>query len=733
LKTTATSADGEQRMCPLCGRLTDASACPEDGLATVRANAQGFARIGAVVGDRYRLTELLGRGGFGDVYKAFHIGTHESVALKILRPDLGGEASAIDRFTAEARMSAQLHHPNTVRVFDFGTTPDGHLYLAMEFLDGESLEVLLEAAGRLPPRRTVHLCLQILRSLVEAHGKHIVHRDLKPDNIFVVELAGERDFVRVIDFGIAKFLGDSQQLTVSGAILGTPHYMSPEQIRGEALDARSDLYGLGVVMYRCLTGQFPCVGDNQFGILAAHLTEPPPPMRKAGVDIDPALEAVVLRALQKDRASRYADADAMRQALEAWQASAPPDPVVHSDTQAMDTLPVHDPDDGSQTLAMAVLPVVTDAPVPAAPPSTAQDDLATQALDVLVLPEPAAAPEPSRSVVVHAPTALPVQAPVQPVQPVRPVVDESTRIGLELVAEPPIRAAEAPAPRPLGPTATARRPSGIERRPEPPARKGQPVAEGKSRQGLQRRSGRPSEVVRAEVARTEARDTATRAMDVLTVTEHATERGVTMVSGVKTSRSWLVVGVTSLLLFGGGLGVLLALRAREEPAPRAQDAVPAPAPPATVPPAAPEPAPAQVAAAAPARAAVAPAPVPPAAVVAPIAVPAPQAPTATAAAPSSAAVEPAVASHAADKTAQTSARKRDKVGCSAAEGSVEWCKNCPDAAKLTSRSKAFCACREARGDTAGLPYYCACRFPGEHHAAGSAPWCTCNAGDPACD
>ncbi|MBI5610250.1 MAG: serine/threonine protein kinase, partial [Deltaproteobacteria bacterium] len=181
----------------------------------LRVPGDALFRAGTVVGDRYKVEQLLGRGGFGDVYRAVHIGTHEPVALKVLRPDLVAEAKAAERFTSEARLSASLKHPNTVRVFDFGQTPDGLLYLAMEFLEGKSLEEILQADGHLPPERSVRLTVQILKSLAEAHGKRIVHRDLKPDNIFVGNLAGEDDFVRVIDFGIAKFLAEGASAVIT--------------------------------------------------------------------------------------------------------------------------------------------------------------------------------------------------------------------------------------------------------------------------------------------------------------------------------------------------------------------------------------------------------------------------------------------------------------------------------------------------------------------------------------
>ncbi len=314
---------------PLPGRpagatpLQIAQAAPDAG--RLRAGGEPLLKTGTVVADRYEINGLLGRGGFGEVYRARHTGTHETVALKVLRPELLSESSAVERFTAEARLCASLRHPNTVRVFDFGQTPEKALYLAMEFLEGESLEEIL-SRGPLTPRRTLRITTQVLKSLAEAHGRKIVHRDLKPENILVGALAGEPDFVHVIDFGIAKFLaeGANAALTQAGAIIGTPHYMSPEQIRGDTLDARADLYSVGVLLYRCLSGRHPYDGDTTFGILAAHLGDLLPPL---GIQPpDRALEAIVVRALARDRNARFATADAFRHALEQWLLTAPPEP-----------------------------------------------------------------------------------------------------------------------------------------------------------------------------------------------------------------------------------------------------------------------------------------------------------------------------------------------------------------------------------------------------------------------
>jgi serine/threonine protein kinase len=392
--------------------------CPRDGKATVpptsekgRATLAALARVGSVLGDRYRLDALLGRGGFGDVYQAFHLGTHESVAVKVLRADVSAEPGAAERFTAEARLCASLRHPNSVRVFDFGTTAEGLLYLAMEWLRGRSLEAVLQTEGRLPPARALAIVAQVCKSLAEAHGRQIVHRDLKPENIFLESLPGEPEFVRVIDFGIAKFLGGSQQFTASGAILGTPYYMSPEQVRGESIDARADLYALGVVLFRCLTGQFPFTGDTPFKVLAAHLHEPTPDVR-AHAAVDEPLAALVTRCLARDRDARHASADALRGELEACLRSpaTAPRPAVDTgqddvSTQAMDVIPpeLFGVAGDDHTQAMSLVRVVDDTPVvPLAPtavprlseaPPPPPDEEAATRIGISAMPD---GPAPSR-------------------------------------------------------------------------------------------------------------------------------------------------------------------------------------------------------------------------------------------------------------------------------------------------------------------------------------------------
>lgn len=316
-------------MCPLCGVLTDEQVCGRDGMETVKAPDRPLARVGGLIGDRYRVTGRIGGGGFGEVFRAFHVGTHENVAIKLLRAEVQEQATATERFTSEARLCASLRHPNTVRVFDFGVTPEQDLYLAMELLEGRPLEDLLSGGRSLQPRRAAHVAIQALKSLHEAHGKGVVHRDLKPDNIFVCDIFGEKDFVKVIDFGIAKVMEEQRAttLTQTGVIIGTPHYMSPEQIQGLELDGRSDLYALGCVLYRMLTGRLPFAGSTSLATIMQHLNAPPVAPRSLAPALDGELERIVMSALEKKPDQRFADAQDMRERLERWLGQQRPDPL----------------------------------------------------------------------------------------------------------------------------------------------------------------------------------------------------------------------------------------------------------------------------------------------------------------------------------------------------------------------------------------------------------------------
>ncbi|MDO8617766.1 MAG: serine/threonine-protein kinase [Candidatus Uhrbacteria bacterium] len=267
--------------------------------------------------------EKLGEGGMGTVYLAEHVLIRKKVALKVLNPDLARRLELIARFLQEAKAAATIGHENIVDITDFGETPSGSAYIAMEFLDGKDLAGHLIESGAMPFERALPIAIQICRALEAAHEKGIIHRDLKPENIFLITRGGRPDFVKVLDFGIAKVVvpDQDQKLTVDGTILGTPEYMSPEQARGEQVDHRIDVYALGCILYQMLTGKVPLRGENFMATLSAHMfTMPhPPSQRMPQANIPPALEAVVMKALAKDREERFTTMEEMAKALEACE------------------------------------------------------------------------------------------------------------------------------------------------------------------------------------------------------------------------------------------------------------------------------------------------------------------------------------------------------------------------------------------------------------------------------
>ena len=316
---------GDARFCVVCGApLTPTEASRTD----LRAPATGDA-VGRVVAGRYRLLGKLGEGGMGAVYRAEQISLKRIVALKVLRPELSADAGLVQRFNAEAELAGKLNHPNTVTLYDFGQDSDGALFIAMEYLEGRSLRELLHREGPLPPPRAIAICEQVCSSLGDAHARGIVHRDLKPDNVMLVQVGRRSDVVRVLDFGIAKLRDEQGDITAmpmtrAGDLLGTPQYMAPEQIRGEKVDARTDVYVLGAMLYEMITGRLPFEGPSLMAILSKHLTEVPVPprQRRPELALPPALEALVMDALQKDPAARPPSMEVVAERLAALGLSA---------------------------------------------------------------------------------------------------------------------------------------------------------------------------------------------------------------------------------------------------------------------------------------------------------------------------------------------------------------------------------------------------------------------------
>ncbi len=316
-----------ERICPQCGLKTPESMCPQHGIPTLArvAGAIDTVQTGEIIGGRFRVDKLLGKGGFGAVFRATHVVTQQELVLKVLKPNLGEDENQVKRFLQEARTASKLSHPNTVRVYDFGQTDAGHLYLAMELLHGQELGQVLIDDGILPPERAIHIAIGVLKSLAEAHQAGLVHRDLKPDNIFLCNVHGEDDFVKVIDFGIAKPIdqGDDGGLTRTGFTVGTPKYMSPEQVLNKGVEGRSDLYALGVILYQCLSGELPLSGPSPVETMMAQVQQEPAALSLVcSQELPPGLEAVVMRALRKQPNQRFVDAEDMRAALEEVQEKA---------------------------------------------------------------------------------------------------------------------------------------------------------------------------------------------------------------------------------------------------------------------------------------------------------------------------------------------------------------------------------------------------------------------------
>ena len=283
------------------------------------------ALIGSLLGERYKLLRLIGQGGMGAVYLAEHVIIGKQIAVKVLNPEYSKNPGDVQRFLQEARAASLIRHDHVVDIADFGYSPQGQAYLVMEYLEGEDLGQTLRAAGRMGWFRVSNIVMQIGSALAAAHAKGIVHRDMKPENCFRVRRDGEADYIKVLDFGIAKIVDDrannkgGASLTIEGGIIGTPEYIAPELCRGLKADARVDIYALGIVMYRMLTGVLPfrSDGDNYMAVLSQHLTDEPVPLRKQAPDaqIPAKIEQIVLRALEKDPAVRYQKIDELIAAL----------------------------------------------------------------------------------------------------------------------------------------------------------------------------------------------------------------------------------------------------------------------------------------------------------------------------------------------------------------------------------------------------------------------------------
>ncbi|WP_236604406.1 serine/threonine-protein kinase [Sandaracinus amylolyticus] len=383
--------DSSGTPCPHCGEPhpTSYTHCPKTG----KALTVGRALIGRLIAGKYRVIGLLGEGGMGAVYVAEHTLIGRKVAIKRLHPELAQDEKAVQRFQREARAAAATGHEHIVEILDLGFAEDNAPYLVMEYLRGQSLAALLRKEHRLEPKRACDVVGQALAGLDAVHRQHIVHRDLKPDNVFLTRRANNADWVKILDFGISKVRreeGDGLDLTRTGVMMGTPFYMSPEQARGmKNLDHRVDLYAVGVILYECITGRVPFEGENYHQLLQSILRSEPPRPSLMRPDLDPALEAVVLRAIAKDPKSRFESAEAMLAALIPFGAE-PPTPhglesmegsALPIPTMMQATTPVSPGGHADRIAVMRDAPPAPIEPVLRSPPSRPSLEPARPSLD----------------------------------------------------------------------------------------------------------------------------------------------------------------------------------------------------------------------------------------------------------------------------------------------------------------------------------------------------------------
>jgi len=319
------------RICPACGRRGSSEFCEADGALMIPVEALATAAdgmIGRVIRGRYRLTRALGAGGMGRVYAASQLGLEREVAVKVLRrvadDDPAEQRAVVLRFQREVLAASRLRHPNTVRVYDYGTAEDGTLFLVMELLEGRTLGDAIRATRGLEPRAAARIGAQVCRSLAEAHDHGIIHRDLKPDNVILVNVHGGLEQVKVLDFGIAKIASPGGRapmgtLTTSRTIVGTAAYMAPEQADGDTVSPATDLYALGVILYEAVTGELPFTGKTSVSVLVQRSLDGAPtlPDTVRGVPVPAELATLVQRLLVRNPAERPSSALDVARELEA--------------------------------------------------------------------------------------------------------------------------------------------------------------------------------------------------------------------------------------------------------------------------------------------------------------------------------------------------------------------------------------------------------------------------------
>jgi serine/threonine protein kinase len=315
--------------------------------------------IGTVLDNSYEVISIIGHGGMGVVYKARHTLMDRIVAIKMLKSTLISDSMSVKRFQQEVKASARIDHPHAITVYHFGISPEGLPYIVMDFLQGNSLAEVIKAEGHVGVDRGVKIITQACEALAHAHKMGVIHRDLKPSNIVLTEYDEDPDFVKVVDFGVAKLMGGSsdgaQRLTQTGEVCGSPVYMSPEQCMGQELDLRSDIYSMGILIYETLTGKLPLIGRTMVDTMSKHVSEMPPTFSKIRPDlyIPERIEQVVMKAMAKDPADRHQNMDELREDLE----NAIPKPGRSSSLRHTQSASLREPSAGGPELEAKKLPL----------------------------------------------------------------------------------------------------------------------------------------------------------------------------------------------------------------------------------------------------------------------------------------------------------------------------------------------------------------------------------------